>query len=54
MEQILILLETQKEMHQYFSLLKKQKKKFSIFQTEQLKYYEFISFKDNINKKDSI
>ena len=27
-----------------FSLLKKQKKQFQIFQKEQLKYYEFISF----------
>ena len=34
-----------------FSLLKKQKKQFLIFQKEQLKYCDFISFKYTINIK---
>ena len=34
-----------------FSLLKKQKKQFLIFQKEQLKYGDFISFKYTINIK---
>ena len=49
----LILLETQSklEIHKSFSLLKKRQKQFQIFQKEQLKYYDFISSKYNINIK---
>ena len=50
----LLEIQIEQEVQKCFSLLKKQKKKkeqFQIFQKEQLKYYDFNSFKYNIDIK---
>ena len=44
-------MQIEQKVQQCLSLLKKQSKQFQIFQKEQLKYYDFISSKYNINIK---